>query len=109
MRSASFSFGALQALQQQLGLVHGSGHARFLSAVSGGSYIAAAMLMSLGGTLGTPSRRVPGRSWALRVADGAVALGRDGHPEYADARAADGRESLWARPCRSSATSPAPG
>jgi hypothetical protein len=42
LRAASFGLGALQALQQERGLLRGSGSARFLSAVSGGSYIAGA-------------------------------------------------------------------
>jgi hypothetical protein len=42
LRAASFGLGALQALQQRLGLLRGERAARYLSAVSGGSYIAGA-------------------------------------------------------------------
>jgi hypothetical protein len=81
VRSAAFGLGALQALQRRTGLVHGAGSARFLAAVSGGSYTAAAILMALGGPLSTPSRTWSGRSWEL--ADGGKP-DVDGHPTYAD-------------------------
>ena len=41
LRAASFSFGVLQGLQEKLGLVYGPTSAKYLTAVSGGSYIAA--------------------------------------------------------------------
>ena len=41
LRAASFSFGALQALQARRGLLYGPSSAAHLAAVSGGSYIAA--------------------------------------------------------------------
>jgi hypothetical protein len=42
LRAASFGLGALQALQDRRGLLRGPNAARYLSAVSGGSYIAGA-------------------------------------------------------------------
>lgn len=42
LRAASFGLGALQALQEERGLLRGEESARYLSAVSGGSYIAGA-------------------------------------------------------------------
>ncbi len=42
LRAASFGLGALQALQERRGLLRGRNAARYLSAVSGGSYIAGA-------------------------------------------------------------------
>lgn len=42
LRAASFGLGALQALQDKRGLLRGPHAARYLSAVSGGSYIAGA-------------------------------------------------------------------
>jgi hypothetical protein len=46
LRAASFGLGALQALQQRLGLLRGERAARYLSAVSGGSYIAGAYTLA---------------------------------------------------------------
>jgi uncharacterized membrane protein YqhA len=45
IRAASFGLGALQALQQGRGLLRGENSARYLSAVSGGSYIAGAYVL----------------------------------------------------------------
>ncbi len=42
LRAAAFALGAIQALQQERGLLYGPRAARFLAAVSGGSYTAAA-------------------------------------------------------------------
>ena len=43
--AACFSFGVLQALQEKRGLVYGATSARYLAAVSGGSYIAATYVL----------------------------------------------------------------
>jgi hypothetical protein len=80
VRSAAFAFGGLQALQERRGLVHGPRHAHSLSAVSGGSYIAAAVLSALGGSLDTPTHTWPGRRWQVDPTD----LTPDGHPVYLD-------------------------
>jgi hypothetical protein len=45
LRAASFSLGALQALHHRYGLLRGSNSARWLSAVSGGSYIAGTLTL----------------------------------------------------------------
>ena len=45
IRSASFSLGALQALQAETGLVYGERHAQRLMCVSGGSYIASTLVL----------------------------------------------------------------
>lgn len=46
LRSASFSMGVLQALQAKRGLLNGHKSADYLAVVSGGSYVAAAALLS---------------------------------------------------------------
>src|SRR5256885_2820146 len=46
LRAASFSMGAIQALQEKLGLLYGPQPAKFLAVVSGGSYTGAAALLS---------------------------------------------------------------
>ncbi len=46
LRAASFGLGALQALDDRLGLVTGEDHADYLSAVSGGSYVAGAYALA---------------------------------------------------------------
>jgi hypothetical protein len=46
LRSASFSMGVLQALQEKRGLLYGDRSADYLAVVSGGSYIAAAAFLS---------------------------------------------------------------
>lgn len=89
VRSAAFAFGGLQALQERLGLVHGPRHAHSLSAVSGGSYIAAAVLTSIGGTLGTPTQSWPGRRWDVDEEHGTP----DGHPVYLDEVPTPGTEA----------------
>lgn len=68
VRSASFALGALQALQNHNALIPISGHedkhhselmrAKYLTAVSGGSYIAGAFLLSVLKN-GNPSKRPP--------------------------------------------------
>jgi hypothetical protein len=55
VRSAAFSLGAIQALQEGRGLLKGPGRATYLSAVSGGSYTAAAFAMVAGVALDEPS------------------------------------------------------
>jgi hypothetical protein len=45
LRAAAFGLGVLQALDEDLGLLTGDEHADYLSAVSGGSYIAGSMAM----------------------------------------------------------------
>jgi Lysophospholipase catalytic domain len=50
LRAASFATGALQALDDRLGLLRGEGCADYLSAVSGGSYIAGAFTLVNAGT-----------------------------------------------------------
>jgi hypothetical protein len=55
VRSAAFSLGAIQCLQLRLGLLKGPKAATYLSAVSGGSYTAAAFCAVAGGVLDTPS------------------------------------------------------
>lgn len=45
LRAAAFSLGVMQALQDERGLVYGPGAASNLSAVSGGSYTAAAIVL----------------------------------------------------------------
>ncbi len=51
IRSASFCLGALQSFERN-GLLVGEGHAKYLSAVSGGSYIATAFTMVSKGKIG---------------------------------------------------------
>lgn len=45
LRAAAFGLGALQSLHEQLGLLRGDRSARWISAVSGGSYIAGALTL----------------------------------------------------------------
>jgi hypothetical protein len=45
VRAAAFGLGALQALQDEKGLVYGDAHADYISAVSGGSYTVGAITM----------------------------------------------------------------
>ena len=59
IRSASYCLGALQSLACH-GLLFGKNHARYLSAVSGGSYIATALTMVTKGRIGGgPSKADP--------------------------------------------------
>jgi hypothetical protein len=101
IRSAAFSLGAIQALQIQLGLLNGPHRAGFMSAVSGGSYTAAAYCLAAGGVLDTPSIRInhpdvrrEAEAMATdRTADGRP-LGPDGHPLWTiDDR--DNLTTLW--------------
>ena len=48
VRAAAFALGALQALQEEEGLVYGDTPARHLTCVSGGSYIASTLVLSTG-------------------------------------------------------------
>ena len=91
IRSAAFALGAIQALQIRLGLLNGPTRARYLSAVSGGSYTAAAYSLAAGGVLDTPSVRILRPDLTEAVAHGAVehtkdgrAIGPDGHPVCTD-------------------------
>jgi hypothetical protein len=60
IRSAAFSLGALQALQEGRGLLKGPDRAAYLAAVSGGSYVAAAFAqVSLGPSSGPTWRTLP--------------------------------------------------
>jgi hypothetical protein len=56
IRSASFSVGAVQILQERLGLIRGRKAARWLSAVSGGSYTASAVTLLNAGSHATDFR-----------------------------------------------------
>lgn len=91
VRSAAFAFGGLQALQQRRGLIHGPGRADYLCAVSGGSYIASAILSAYGGHLNTPTRPWPGRSWDVDSSS----VTAYGHPRYAAEVAAEQPGSPW--------------
>ena len=91
MRSAAFAFGGLQALQQRRGLIHGPDRADFLCAVSGGSYIASAILSAYGGHLNTPTRPWHGRSWDVDSSSATTY----GHPRYAAEVAAEQPGSPW--------------
>ena len=46
LRAAAFANGVTQGLQEERQLIHGPGAARYLSAVSGGSYLAAALAVN---------------------------------------------------------------
>lgn len=46
LRAASFSFGAVQALQEERGLLFGEDCAHYLAVVSGGSYLGAALMLN---------------------------------------------------------------
>jgi hypothetical protein len=103
IRSAAFSLGALQALHTQLGLLKGPQHARYLSAVSGGSYTAAAYSLAAGGVLDTPSiaisdadlQRRARNLFSQRTSDGRP-VGPDGHPLWT-ADVADTTMPTWRR------------
>lgn len=56
LRAAAFGLGATQALQQERGLIKGESRAEFLTAVSGGSYTAAAITMAGAGACGQPQQ-----------------------------------------------------
>jgi hypothetical protein len=93
IRSAAFALGAIQALQTHLGLLNGPERARYLSAVSGGSYTAAAYSLATGGVLDAPSMRIlhpdlaeaAARDASKHTEDGR-AIGTDGHPVWTDDR-----------------------
>jgi hypothetical protein len=59
LRAAAFGLGALQALQDQKGLLRGPNSARWLSAVSGGSYVAGAITLINAGTRATRTDGTP--------------------------------------------------
>jgi hypothetical protein len=80
VRAAAFSLGALQALQVRAGLLKGEGRARYLSAVSGGAYVAAAYILASGGPLATPSLNASMLSDEERKRWSTEGTGPDGHP-----------------------------
>ncbi len=62
LRSAAYSMGVLQALQEQRGLLYGPDAADFLAVVSGGSYVGATALLNA--SRSTPSSPPIGRNSA---------------------------------------------
>lgn len=92
IRSAAFALGAIQALQIHLSLLNGPERAKYLSAVSGGSYTAAAYSLAAGGVLDTPSTRILHPEIAEAAARDARGLtngqpmGPDGHPVWTNDR-----------------------
>jgi hypothetical protein len=89
IRSTAFALGALQALQTRLGLLTGPDRATFMSAVSGGSYTAAAFSLVAGGVLDTPTIQILDQDAKHRInqcaeqrTDDGRPIGADGHPYW---------------------------
>jgi hypothetical protein len=59
LRAASFAFGAVQALQEDRGLLYGERSADFLAVVSGGSYLAASELLNANALRESPESGAP--------------------------------------------------
>jgi hypothetical protein len=95
IRSAAFSLGAIQALQLHLGLLKGPRSATYLSAVSGGSYTAAAFALVAGGPLDTPSIGYSRQRYHQRT--GTDEYSPDGHPlpNYWDEASSVRRRFPW--------------